>query len=210
MTAIASGRQASQRGMTLLELLIALTLLGLITVALSGGLRLGKQAWLAADDFEASTARVVAAQRLLRGLISSLPRPGIAESAISDSDGLSGTAEQIRFTGRLPRAAGLDGLFHIEIGLAPDGGEQALVARWWPPGADDEGLDASEQLALLSGVKSIRWRYLEADAASARHRWRESWSDGDILPALISLDVEFASPPDLVWPRLVVAPRTSR
>ena len=41
--------RAAERGFTLLELLVAITLLGLLMAALFGGLRLGTRVWETAD-----------------------------------------------------------------------------------------------------------------------------------------------------------------
>ena len=57
---------ARERGFTLIEILIAMTLLGLLMAMLSGGLRLGTRAWEASDTRSAELARLEAVQGFIR------------------------------------------------------------------------------------------------------------------------------------------------
>ncbi len=55
-----------QRGFTLLEILVAVTLLGLLMAALFGGVRLGVRAWEASGARLDDDARLTAVQDFLR------------------------------------------------------------------------------------------------------------------------------------------------
>ncbi|MCH8035911.1 MAG: prepilin-type N-terminal cleavage/methylation domain-containing protein [Proteobacteria bacterium] len=63
MKKVANGRQ---RGFTLIEILIAMTLLGLLMAMLFGGLRLGTRAWEASDARSAELARLEAVHGFIR------------------------------------------------------------------------------------------------------------------------------------------------
>ena len=59
-------RATGERGFTLLELLISMSLLGLLMLGLFGGLRLGARVWEAGDQQSADRIRVEAVQRFIR------------------------------------------------------------------------------------------------------------------------------------------------
>ena len=66
MTSKCPTRSRSTAGFTLVELLVAMTLIGLISVALFGGLRFGARAWEAGNERAESFSQLEVVQSLLR------------------------------------------------------------------------------------------------------------------------------------------------
>ena len=73
--------QRRRRGFTLVELLVVMTLLGLIATALFGGLRFGVRAWESGGARSAAFAEIEIAQSLLRRLLE-LEVPEIFNGAV--------------------------------------------------------------------------------------------------------------------------------
>ncbi len=79
MTAARGPRHPVDQGFTLLELLVAITLLGLLMAALFGGLRLGARVWETGETRLDASARVQIVQDFLR--------QRLAEAAAAGSGG---------------------------------------------------------------------------------------------------------------------------
>ena len=94
-------------GFTLVELLVATTLLALLSVVLFGGLRFGARAWDAGGESIERTSETEAAQEVLRRtLVEALAFRGAGEE---DQPAFSGQVDRIGFVAPMPRHAGSAG-----------------------------------------------------------------------------------------------------
>ncbi len=106
---------AGADGFTLLELLVVLAVLGGLVVGLAQGLHFGVQLWNQQRRSLDGVSELDAADRALRGLIEQMDPGGRIETADID-----GTAETLRFTSRLPEAAGAAQTRRAEVMLLVD------------------------------------------------------------------------------------------
>ncbi len=201
-------------GFTLVELLVALTLLGLVSVVLFGGLRFGTRAWEAGTARAERLAEVQAVQGVLRRRIAQAVRPedAGAESAFSDSPAaFAGEEDGLRFVALVPSRVGVGGFYLFELWVADDGDGARLELAWrlfrpeQPGGLDEPGLGGRR--VLIEGFEEAKFGYYGAERAGAEAEWRERWDGADGLPALIALEVAFPAGDPRSWPDLVVAPR---
>jgi general secretion pathway protein J len=206
---IAGGaKRRTAGGFTLVELLVALTLTGLIFVALFGGLRFGTRTWETGIARSEVSAQVEIAHALLRRLL--------AEAILIAGDrrgefSFEGEAEQIRFTAPGPRQVGLGGVYLFELFTEPSQEKQRLVLRWRvyrkdldverPP--DDE---ARKRRVLLDGIESLRLAYFGDPESEEDPQWLEGWSGHEVLPKLVSVKLELPADDARRWPELIVAP----
>lgn len=200
---------SAQAGMTLLEMLVALTLLGLILGGLSGGFGLGGRAWEAADDYDRQVSDRVAAERILRRLLMTIPKPPERSRAQSDTGPFVGSPDRMRFRGRLPEAVGLRGVFQIEISVARNGDDTSLNARWWRVGTRSEEEPALGGIVLLADLSDAQFRYHGTTDLGRKSTWQDEWVDDRSLPNLVSLTFNHADRSDAISSALVVAPRVS-
>lgn len=207
----------AEAGFTLVELLVALTLLGLVSVVLFGGLRFGTRAWEAGNARAERLAEVQAVQAVLRQRIvqAVLPENVGAESAFSDSPAnFAGERDSLRFVALVPSRVGVGGFYLFELSVADDGDEARLELAWRlfrpdePGDLDDEpepGLGGRR--ALIEGIEEAKFGYYGAENVGVEAEWRESWDGADSLPALIAIEVVFPDGDPRSWPELMVAPR---
>ncbi|MBI4607409.1 MAG: prepilin-type N-terminal cleavage/methylation domain-containing protein [Candidatus Rokubacteria bacterium] len=176
---------SNQRGLTLLELLIALGLVGLVAGIALGSLRLASHAW------ERGEARLDTAQRtrfvtdlLTRELRSALPylvRVNEKEQMVAFS-GASTSVKFLTTAGGLTTAVPEGALREVTYALAPGG-----LYRVEAPASDRQFVESGRGVTvqLEPGVVELSFRYLQRSTGT----WLDNW-----VPAVVSLKPEAKSP----------------
>ncbi len=206
-----------QRGFTLLEILIAMTLLGLLMAMLFGGLRLGTRAWEASDVRSADLARLEAVHGFIRrALAGAYPLLGTGDDDAKRNIAFTGGAEAVAFTALMPAHFGVGGFYTITLAVEDGADGARLIFRRQlyqtgdeetppPPPAGDE----EKEKVLLEGIAKAEFSYFGAADKDETPAWRDEWRDRKTLPDLVRLSVTFADKDKRAWPDLVVAPRIS-
>ena len=212
------GPRAAEHGFTLLELLVAIMLLGLLMAALFGGLRLGARVWETADArLDASvTIQIVqdfVGQRLAETLPLEAVPPEVAEADVFAPLFL-GTTEAVRFAGLLPENLGA-GFYLMELALAESGhadGGGNLVLRWRPFEPYDQTAEEvePEERVLLENIEGLELSYFGTNDPEQPPAWRQAWEGQSELPRLIRLRVRFPENDERRWPELIVRPMVDR
>jgi prepilin-type N-terminal cleavage/methylation domain-containing protein len=171
-------RRRSQRGFTLLELLVVIAVMGLIMVTLAGGLRYASRAWEIQTRTIGEQGDFDAVQNVLRQMIAS-------------ARDVRGDSSHLHFVGGLPRALKSGGLFDVDLAVSGDG----LVLYWRP---HFEGTDASAAKAVLAkNMTGFRLAYYVAD---------RTWQPVAKRKGEASLVAIAMSAGGREWPPLIVAP----
>lgn len=204
-------RVARARGFTLLEMLVGLTLLGILLILVYSALNLSLRAWDAGDRqvSEASHQRIV--QTFLRrelGQVFPVRWRGIAESKIA----FEGGKQEIKFVTALNLGASTreGGLQWGHLYLADDEKDGVrrqslflkrevfdLLAKDWA------GLGAAKPTRLIEGVKEMQIAYLGNENDSADPKWLDEWNNPIRVPLAIKITLKTDLGRDV--PVLVVA-----
>lgn len=178
-------------GFTLLEMLVALVVFGLLMAGIAQAMRYGMEVWSAESRQEAAPETMSAVDAALRRLI---------EQASAGT--LTGTPDGLAFTAPLPAGSGLaDPLADLAIFVTPD---HRLALRYTPHAAGvllGEAPPPQTEF-LLDGVTAIHADYLASQPDGSKG-WTGHWS-GTGLPLLVRIDFSFSGATD--WPALVAAP----
>ncbi|MGH1482979.1 MAG: prepilin-type N-terminal cleavage/methylation domain-containing protein [Geminicoccales bacterium] len=196
-------------GFTLLELMVAMTLLGLLMTALFGGLRLGARVWEVSDRVFDDESRILTTQRFLRDR---LEQTFPARHRDDDGSGpivFSGDRTSLRFASTMPDSLG-PGPFIMELVLEHGPHQEAaqdLTLRWRTIGTgENDAGNAADQRVLISDLAIIDFAYFGSkDDARSPPGWHSTWQDQETLPDLIRLDFGAGEGAVADWPPLIVS-----
>lgn len=202
--------RGDRRGFTLVELIVVMTLVGLIAAALFGGLRFGARAWEIGATRSAAFSEIEIGQALLRRMLEQ-------SLSLADEEGNStfvGQQDSIQFTAPAPAQFSLGGIYLFELSTKPDEEHEKLVLRWqlYRPEILEEPFEDAEttdQRTLIHNVEAIRFGYYGTpDDDRSDPQWFDDWKEAELPPSLISVKLEMAEKDPRHWPELHVAPRT--
>jgi len=199
------------RGFTLLELIIALSLLALMAAVLVGSVSLSARSWDGGEAKAADVSEMRQAQEFLRGQMVAL-YPQRIRKAVDLPLMFAGEREEILYAAALPPRVIEGGVYFFRLSLSRgDNGAGLLVLERVVPEPDAAalpGFDKAERSILARGIAELRIGYFGRDPGAAvtdEPRWRDRWEDTQRLPDLVRIEVK----PErgLPWPTLVVEPR---
>jgi prepilin-type N-terminal cleavage/methylation domain-containing protein len=199
------GGLKSQRGLTLVELVIALTLLAGLSLALSGTISIGARSAASAERRTEQARRFrIATQLIVRQLRSTAPLLVLGESEDDEDTPIPyflGEQERMSFVTAMPQAPENSGYALVEYWLDGD----VLMMSELPYFATFAG-DAGKKLEhlkfaapLLLDVGSVSFEYRRSSFDT--ETWTTDWDaeDNDALPAVVRIVIEPSSPGGPFW-----------
>jgi len=193
-------RQRAGGGFTLVELLLALTLTGLIMVALYSGLRIGTRA----SDAAETRAALTEDQRAVAGFISrqvSRVYPLVWLDQAEEQLVFRGRSRSLIFTANSPIRGEPGGLYIGAIELVSGG---RLVFTYWRADPDlGDPLVAPEHARRTVMLRHVEEALFSYYGKSRRvTAWHDTWNDDKRLPARVRLIIKTARHGN--WPVLVI------
>lgn len=194
-----------QRGFTLLEMIIGITLLGFVLMLLYGGLRLGTRSWDAGEKSVETSSRQAAMTGFLRrqiGLTYPLRWKQDEGPAAVAFEGDSGS---LRFAAPIAARLGPGGIHLLAIDREEGADAADLRLRWHLPDAELKAFDfpdEANQVKLVKDVDSVEFAYYGAEDKDSEPAWHDSFHSETMLPQLIRMRVK---PKDgEPWPDILV------
>jgi len=199
--------RSSEAGFTLVELLVALALFGLLSTALFGSIRLGMAAWTRGTTRADQVDQTLHAQNLLRALIEEAYPLFLPEVPVGGHIDFDGTRHSLDFLAPTPIARGTGGRSRFGLATARNGETAELVLTstveldWGERGAQPVST------VLLAGVAEVELSYFGATGADRVASWHDAWRGQSALPQLLRIGLRFADGDARRWPELVIIPR---
>ena len=196
----------ADEGFTLLEVLIALVLIGFLLVMLYGSLYAGARNWRAGE--------VRAQDNDDKRLVLSFIRRIMGETMpifLADRQGtrviFRGDDASLQFVSRLPAHHAGSGIYFLK--LEEEHGE--LLLRYTPlignkAMFEEDIFVEAEHIGLLGDIETFDLDYFGRDTPEAEPAWRDEWESRNLLPELIRLSINTYELDS--WPPMVIAVRT--
>lgn len=189
-----------QRGFTLLEMLLAISLLVLLAGLAYGTLRLGVRGWESAGaQVDRGDAMRVGWPFLHQSLEAALPLLDPRTRKVR----FDGDQGQLSWVGELPAHFAGVGPRQLSLQLEddPNGDGRQLILRSRP--LDDDTDDADTQRAVLvDQLAQLSIQYY--GAGDGGHGWHDQWHAQRTLPQLVRIDIQPSDQP--AWPSLIAHP----
>jgi general secretion pathway protein J len=197
------GRVVRFAGFTLVELLIAIALFGLILTGLYSGLRMATRASDAGEAHATDNDELRAVMGFLRFELNQV-YPLVFTNEDEDRVIFEGEPDRLMFVARLPQHRGVEGAY--QIFLLED--QDRLVLRYRLTKADHpylfesvESGDVGKEVVLVPGVENVGFSYYGKRGRNARFYSR--WDDPERLPKLLRMRIR-PKGRGVHWPDLIV------
>lgn len=209
-------KRSSEKGFTLIEMLIAISLLGIMVVLLFASLRIAGESWNSGETkITQVNKKAVVYQFFKRHLANARPLPAHSDAQQQD-DPQQGSEEQpklafqglplsISFVSALPAASARKGLQLFHVGLDPKQPSTLKVALTpYQQTSESEPADA-EPVVLLEQIKNFKISYFGTAAGGNEgdSGWQDTWQDAGQLPRLVRIGIELEDGsfwPDMIFP----------
>lgn len=197
-----------QGGFTLLEALVALTLLALMLAVLGGSIRFASQSRETAAARIDSMDNMRIAQDFLRQTLAQA-HPKRWAKAVGRPYVLRGERDEVSLAAPLTARVGVGGLFLLKFSLVDTGNRSSkaknlVVSRIFPEPDAQEMPDFSnaETTVLAENIAELEFQYLGRDNPNSDPIWQDDWREGGRMPEAIRVRVRPVTGPP--WPDMVV------
>lgn len=193
-------RRAGNSGFTLLEVLVALVVFGMLLAMLAQGLQVGLRGWAVAQGIGAGTPTLESVDLALRGLLGR----ALPADPLTYDRAFIGTPTAMAFTTTMPEQSGASVPLEADVTLRVEG--PRLVLRWRPHHARWIAIPPPPATELLvDGVIGLQVAYFQPTRDGRGGRWLTSWSSNPDPPRLVRIRLVFAPNDRRHWPDIVAA-----
>jgi general secretion pathway protein J len=192
------------KGFTLIEVLIAMTLLGIMVVLLFSSMKISAVSWQRGEDKITQVNDVAVVYQFFQHHLGTA-LPLWDDFSVEDNRvfAFQGKAQELQFVSAFPASAKKSGLQLFSLKLIEDNDEQVIQVAITPfyPVAEGEAW-RKEEVDLLRHVRSFSLSYFGIDEAQPDGAWQEEWLDRETHPRLVKIKIERDD--GSYWPELLV------
>lgn len=197
------------RGFTLVELLLAILLLGLLMAGAWAGINTAVKASRSGEALIDRTNRVRVAQEFIRRQIrNALALPYIVDKSTGETRTFEGDADVMRFVAPMPGYLSRGGAYLQTLELRPGrgGGRELVFAHELLNGYDPDKPREAERdpVILIEGIRRATFEYRGLDETGKLGDWEDEWDEPGSQPVLVRMKFDMDERSGYVWPEIVV------
>lgn len=200
-----SGRQA---GFSLVEVLLAVTLLGMILATAVGGLSASQRASASGEALIQETNQLRVVHQFVRRQLS------LAQALIieQDEDGeeppirFMGERDHVLFVAPMPGYLSYGGSYVQMFRIEPGRHGQDLVFYFAMLNGYESGeIEWDEGITLIENLRRGQFWFLNEDPETDEPYWQTTWEDPERLPLAVEVELDLERANGLVWPTLTAS-----
>jgi general secretion pathway protein J len=198
--------RAVQKGFTLIEMLLAITLLALLIAGAYGGIRTAAKAMHAGEQAIDRADRLRTAQVFLRTQLSHIVPLSYDHDETTDTVHVfDGNAGFMRFVAPMPGYLSRGGPYVETLELRRGGnGLQLVFTDSMLNGYDAANPQTDEPVVLIDGIRAGQFQFRTLDDQGQLTDWFSQWPDPTITPLMIRVSLDMQPNAQLPWPELDV------
>jgi len=192
----------NRRGFTLIEVLIAMTLLSIMVILLFSSLRMAAESWNAGENKIIEVNKKAVVYQFFKRHLATIKPVSLqaAEDGSMPEPGFQGQNQFMRFVAGLPASSARKGLQIFTVGFDTDF-PSSLMVTLSPYQQNLAGQTSPEKVVLLENVKNYSFSYFGSMDETGNSGWQEQWTILDRLPQLIKVSIVLDD--DSLWPEMV-------
>ena len=196
----------AEQGFTLMEVLIAMTLLSIMVVLLFGSLRICAQSWEQGEKKINEVNVVAVVYQFFQSHLSTAEPLWNDFSPDEKSFSFQGKAQSLEFVSTFPASAGRSGKQLFSIQMAEEDQEKVIKVAITPffPVAEGEEWE-KEEVILLRGLSDFSLAYFGNDDDLGSSNWQDTWLDKSALPQLVKIKITLEN--ETFWPDMIIEMR---
>ena len=191
------------RGFTLIEVLIAMSLLSLMMALLFSSLHIGAKSWQQGEEKIADINEIAVVQHFFsHHLAHALPQWNDFDPEKERVFAFQGKKTSVQFVGAFPASAERYGLQLFNVALKDITKKSAVTVSVKPffPLAENETA-FEDEVELISGVKEFELAYFGLNDETGEYQWQTEWLNKELQPRLVKIALELADgryTPDII------------
>lgn len=198
-------------GFTLVELLLAITLMSILLGLTYSGLRAASRSTQRGEIILAAAGEMRAAHQFVRRQLNQMmPLTfAVADDANGTRIVFAGNEQAIQFVSPMPGYLGSGGpqVQLLELADNENGGVLQISHALLQTYMEGDSFDR-EPVVLLENIHSAGFEFMGRDEQGGMTGWMPSWEQVGVLPVAVRLNVEFSDEEvQMYWPHLVAGVR---
>ena len=190
-------------GFTLIEVLLAMTLLSIMMVLLFSSLATGAESWNRGEHKIAEINKKAVAYQFFQRHLPSI-RP-LWDNFSDDERHFSfqGDKESLKFVSVFPSSASRKGLqiFKIVFNKQDQQSISVKIMPFFPTTKDGQWQE--EEVVLVDDVEALKLSYFGVDKGTEEPNWLDQWQDKNSLPLLVKINIMLRD--ESYWPEMIFA-----
>lgn len=194
-----------QTGFSLVEVVLAITLLGIIMALAYSGFRASTRATHSAEEAIERNNRVRVVHQFVRQQLARALPLAMFENDERERIIFEGESERVRFVAPMPGYLSYGGPYVQEFRLeAGDNGRDLVFSYAMLNGFEPEGaaMEANESVVLLEGIDDGEFSYIGFDEDGEIGDWDTLWETPTRVPLAVTIDLRPDESTRMEWPRL--------
>ncbi len=198
-------------GFTLIEVLIVMTLLGIMMVLLFSSLKICADSWHKGENKIAQVNEVAVVYNFFQQHLA-VAKPLLNDLKKSDLQAtlaFQGKNQSLQFVSSFPASVGRLGLQLFTVKMDKEDDKQVLKVTITPffPMENADTEQSREEVVLLKGVSDFSIAYFGTEDGMENNMsnaaWHDEWLDKTIQPSLIKITIK--QDDETFWPEMLIA-----